>query len=546
LAVLPFENLGRPEDEYFADGVTDEVRGKLAALPGLEVIARASSSEYKRTAKRAQQIGRELGVDYLLTGTVRWEKNRDGSSRVRVSPELVQVSSASTKWQAPFEASLTDVFGVQADIAGRVAQALGIALGAGERERLAEKPTQNLAAYDAFLKGEEAGGGNTTLDPLALRNGRDYYERAVALDSNFALAWSQLSRTLSNLYYFDISSMTPLVAGQARHAAERAVALAPKRPEGYLALGDYYQAVRSELSLALEQYERGRRLAPKDPGLLSGTATIELGLGRAQAALTHLREAALLDPRSVETARKIVTSLLGLRRYPEALAAADRALVFVPDNLSLILSKATVYLAQGDLPGAREVLRAAELQQVDRVSLTVYRATRGDLYWVLEDEQQRLLLRLSPAAFADSRGDWGLALAGTYILRGDTALGRTYADSARLALEAQLRGAPENSMLHAVHGVVLGYLGRRAEAIREGESAVSLTPLSKDLFVGGYVLLQLARVHLLAGEPERALDQLERLLQEHYPFLSPRLLLIDPTFAPLRGNPRFDQLVRGS
>jgi serine/threonine-protein kinase len=159
LAVLPFENLGQPEDEYFADGVTDEVRGKLAGLPGLEVIARASSGEYKQTSKRPQQIGRELGVDYLLTGTIRWEKTPGAPSRVRVSPELVQVSTASTKWQAPFEAPLTDVFRVQADVAARVAEALGVALGAGDRERLVQRPTENLAAYEAFLKGEDAAGG---------------------------------------------------------------------------------------------------------------------------------------------------------------------------------------------------------------------------------------------------------------------------------------------------------------------------------------------------------------------------------------------------
>ena len=131
LAVLPFENLGRPEDGYFADGLTDEVRGKLTALPGLEVIARTSSGQYKQTTKTPQQIGQELGVDYLLTGTVRWDKEAGGPSRVRVSPELVQVSTASTKWQAPFDAPLTDVFQVQADVAARVAEALGLALGVG-------------------------------------------------------------------------------------------------------------------------------------------------------------------------------------------------------------------------------------------------------------------------------------------------------------------------------------------------------------------------------------------------------------------------------
>ena len=188
VAVLPFENLGDSSQAYFADGVGDEVRGKLSNVAGLAVIARASSNQYRHSTKTPQQIARELGADYLLTATVRWEKHADGTSRVRVSPELVRVepgAAPTTKWQQGFDAPLTDVFQVQADIATRVAEALGVALGAGERERFSERPTQNLAAYDAFLRGEEAVGGNTTMDPVALRRARDYYEQAVGLDSAF-------------------------------------------------------------------------------------------------------------------------------------------------------------------------------------------------------------------------------------------------------------------------------------------------------------------------------------------------------------------------
>ena len=155
LAVLPFDNLGAPDDEYFADGITDEIRGKLSSIPGLQVTASRSAAEYKKSSKDLATIARELGVDYLLVGKVRWEKGDAGRSRVRVSPELIQVATGSTKWEQPFEANLTDVFQVQADVAGRVAQSLDVALGAGEREALAERPTTNLAAYDAYLKGEE-------------------------------------------------------------------------------------------------------------------------------------------------------------------------------------------------------------------------------------------------------------------------------------------------------------------------------------------------------------------------------------------------------
>ena len=145
LAVLPFDNLGAADDEYFADGITDEIRGKLSAIPGLQVTASRSAAEYKKSSKDLATIARELGVDYLLVGKVRWEKREGGQSRVRVSPELIQVATGSTRWQQPFDASITDVFQVQADVASRVAQALDLALGAGQKQALAERPTAQPA-----------------------------------------------------------------------------------------------------------------------------------------------------------------------------------------------------------------------------------------------------------------------------------------------------------------------------------------------------------------------------------------------------------------
>jgi TolB-like protein/tRNA A-37 threonylcarbamoyl transferase component Bud32 len=516
LAVLPFENLGRPEDEYFADGVTDEVRGKLAALPGLEVIARASSGEYKQTTKRPQQIGRELGVDYLLTGTVRWEKAVGGPSRVRVSPELVQVSTASTKWQVPFEAPLTDVFRVQADVAARVAEALGLALGAGEREQLAERPTENLAAYDAFLKGEEALGGMADL--AAFRRALDYYERAVALDSTFALAWAKLSLAHSRNY-----CGTPTAAGGAiaRRAADHALEFAPNLPES----------------------RRASQLAPKNALFLTVVAQNELALGHAEEGLKYLQEAQVLDPRSVETATRAVHALFDLHRYPEALQTADRGLALAPASLGLIHAKLEVYLAQGDLPGGREVLRAVP-REVDPAALVAFIASWDDLYWVLDDEQQRLLLRLSPAPFGDDRAAWAFALAETHMLRGDTALARAYADSSRLVLEARLQDVPQDAVTHAWLGLALAYMGRKTEARREGERALEFVPVSTGPMIRAGFQRQLARTYLLVGELERALDLLEPLLRSHY--LSPGWLRIDPTYAALRGNPRFERLVRGT
>jgi TolB-like protein len=537
VAVLPFENLGGAGDEYFSDGITDEVRGKLSSLPGLQVTARSSSAEYKKTHKRPQEVGRELGVDYLLTGTVRWEKGQGGASRVRVSPELIQVSTGATKWQQPFDASLTDVFQVQADIAGRVAEALNVALGANAREKLAERPTENLAAYDAFLKGEAAyAQGN---NPATLREAVGYFEQAVALDSTFSVAWAGLSEAQSFLY---TTSSSPGRADQSRSAAERAIALASNRPEGFVALGDYYRRVPTDPARAIDQYTKGLRLSPANADVLRGLSLAEQGLGHWDQAIEHQRRAQSVDPRSGAIASILGQSLLWTRRYPEALPAYEHAIELRPANLQALEGKAMVYLAQGDLSGARNVLARAP-KDLDPTAFVAYIATFWDLFWVLEPEQQNLLLRLSPRPFDDDVGNWGLALAGAHYIHGDLTRARAYADSARAGLEQQLKAAPEDATRHVLVGVALAYMGRKADAIREGERGLALQPVSKDAVTGAYNQHQLARIYILVGEPDKALDQLEPLLKIPY-YLSPGWLSIDPAFDPLRKNPRFERLVQ--
>jgi serine/threonine-protein kinase len=543
LAVLPFENLGPSEDEYFADGVTDAVRGKLAALPSVQVIARSSSVPYKKAAKSPQQIAHELGARYLLTGTVRWEKGAGGANRVQVSPELVEVSSGGpprTRWQEPFDASLTDVFQVQADVATRVAQALGATLGSGERQALEAKPTRNLAAYDAYLKGEEISNGLAVNDPVVLRRALGYYEQAVALDSTFALAWARLSETHSLLYA--LSAPTPEDASAALAGAQRVVALAPQSPEAHLAMGKYYDTAGRDLARALDQYTQGQHLTPNNADLLSAEAFVEEGLGRWDAAEEHYRRARTLDPGSVQTTRRLARVLTWRRHYPEALAMADRAVALAPANLIVVQTKAQVYLAQGDLAGAQRVVHAVP-SEVEPAALVAFFANYDDLYWILDDEQQRLVLRLTPRQFDNRRDTWAIVLAQVYAFRGDQARARTYADTALIAVEQALRETPEDPQRLVFYGLALAYLGRKEEAIREGLKGVELSPISRDAFGGPYLQLQLVRIYLLVGEPEQALDRLEPLLKIPYR-LSPGWLRIDPTFDPLRKNPRFEQLAR--
>jgi len=544
LAVLPFENLGAPQDDYFADGIADEVRGKLTSLPGLQVIARGSSTPYKKTTKTPKQIAEELNVSYLLTATLRWEKV-GGSSRVHVSPELVDVTHPDapiSKWQQPFDAALTDVFQVQSDIATRVAQALGVVLGAGEEERLTEKPTQNLAAYDAFLRGEEASRSLAAADSASLRRAIVHYEQALALDPSFAQAWVELSRAHS--FNYSNSVPTPAEREQARAAAERALALAPDLPAAHLALGDYYQATLGDWLRAAEQYALGRQKAPRDADLLVGTALVQQNTGHWEEGLASLRQAQAIDPRSALTARRLARTLLLLRHYTEARETADRGLALAPRSLGILETKVILFLAQGDLEGARSVLKAAP-RQVDPKALVAYMATYNNLTWVLGEEQQTLLLRLPPAAFGDDRLAWGMSLAQTASLRGDAGKVRQYAEAARAAAKAQLRDAPEDATRHVLLGLALAFLGHKEDAVKEGERGVALVPVAKDAYDGPYYQHQLARIYIRVGEPEKALDHLEPLLKIPY-VLSPGWLKIDPNFDPLRKNPRFQKLVAGN
>jgi len=539
VAVLPFQNMGDSADAYFADGITDAVRGKLTSMPGLQVTASSSSGEYRHTSKTPQQIARELGVEYLLIGKVRWAKSADGTSRVQVSPELIKASTASSTWQESFDANLTDVFKVQADIASRVASALNVALGDSAQRRLVERPTTNLAAYDAFLRGDAMSGNMSAIDAVTLRRAAGLYEQATAIDPGFALAWTRLSRAYASEYANGAPS--PEIAELSRRAAERGLELAPERSDGHLALGDYYANVKADFQRAASEYAEGLRRSPSDVDLLTAASLNQQSLGQWDSAMVTLTRAVKLDPRSLVTGRRLGFTLLRLRRYPEAIATTERTLALAPDNLALIENRIMIELAKGDLASARSIL-AAGAARTDPTALVAYVGNYWDLYWALDEQQQQLLLRLSPAAFDDDRSAWGIVLTETYGLRGDSLRMRAYADSARVAIEKILVSTPDDPQRRVFHGLALAYLGKRADAVREGEKAVALLPISKDGYTGPYIQQLLVRIYMLTGDKQKALDALEPLLRVPY-HLSPGWLKIDPTFAPLRSEPRFQKLV---
>jgi len=545
LAVLPFENLGDSSDAYFADGVSDAVRGKLVRLPGLGVIARGSSLQFRSASASPDSVARALGVRYLLMGTVRWAKARGGTARVEVSPELVEVRSGAppaSRWQQPFEAALTDVFQVQADIATRVAEALDLALSRPAQRQLAEQPTRDLAAYDAYIKGEAVSQGMGVRDVPTLLRADSLYASAVARDSSFGLAWARLATGHVLVYYNGVPD--PAEADAARRALARAEALAPTAPETFLARVTYEAGIPFDNVAALAAAERGLARTPDSPELLVAAALAERGLGRWDAALAHLERAKLFDPRSFAVAERLGRLLAFQRRWERARVELDRALSLAPTALNAIDLKVFTYLGEGDTASARRTIVAAA-PLVGRARLAAFLASVGDLYWALDRDDQRLVLSLGPAAFNGDRSAWGMALAQIHRLLGDSAGAKAYADSARIALEAQLRAAPNDPQRHVILGLALAYLGRASQGIRESERGAALLPVSKDAYFGAYLQHVLVYTYIAAGRHEEALDGIERLLAIPY-VLSPGILSVDPAFAPLRANPRFRGLVEGA
>jgi len=538
IAVLPFENQGAAEDAYFADGMTDEVRTKLASLPGLAVIARSSSDQYKGAKLDANKIAGELGVSYLLTATVRWQKAAGGTSRIRVTPELLEVTrtgAPTARWQDSFDAVVDDVFRVQGEIATRVAGALKLTLGAQEQRQLTGQPTTNLSAYEAYMRGQSLIGGQ---DAATLRRAVAFFEQAVSLDPSFAQAWARLSVARSLLYSNGIPTLA--LSEQARSAAEQAIRIAPGLPDGHLALASYYRNIKNDAGPSLEESRKGLAIDGNHAELLRSAALSEMSLGRWEQSLEELEKGRSVDPRASGIATLQGWALLALRRYPEAHQAYEEALALDPASVRAIQENTMVFMAQGDLAAARAWLDRPR-PEIERSDLLSQMASYWDLMWIFDEEQTRTLLGLPVEVYGGNVSAQALVLAQVHDLRHDAAARRKAAALAEATLVEQLKEAPDDPQLHVLHGLALAYLGRGGEAVREGELGCAMRPISRDAYVGPYFRHQLVRIYMILGEKDKALDQLEPLLGVPY-YLSPGWLRIDPNFDPLRGDPRFEKL----
>ncbi len=543
LAVLPFENLGDTSDAYFADGVTDAVRGKLTSLAALQVIARGSSLQYRGTAKPPAEIAKELGVRYLLTGTVRWAKNADGTSRVQVSPELVEIGpdgAAASRWQQPFDAPLTDVFKLQGDIAAQVTQAMRVALPGNTATLLGQAPTKNPAAYDAYLRGEAAWNNGANTAPPALRAALARYQEAVQLDSTFALAWSAIANTSALLYTNSVP--TRQLAQQALTAVERAEALDPGSVSTQLARFRYLGYVEANAETALEQIEAAAKTSPNDAGILSALATAERASGLWDEALRHFEAAAALDPRSAPRATTVAATNLWLRRTAATLPAADRALALAPGIVGYRMRRAMAEVQTGNLAAARRVLSADGQVSAE---LAVYAAVVWDMGWMLDSASQQLVLAQDSTAFDGDVSSLGVVRMQIYDWEGNQAQARHWAGVAHRHFQLQMREVPDDAQRPLLDGLTLAVLGRRQEALASTQRGLDLARKHPDAYTGPYFESIAVRTWIKLGETDKALDMLENIMAKPF-YMTPAWLRIDPMFTPLRGNPRFEKLATGT
>ena len=536
IAVLPFENIGDSSDAYFADGVADAVRGKLAELRSLEVIARASSVPYAGTKARPADVARDLGVRYLLTGTVRWAKQPGGVSRVLVAPELVAMranAAPATEWSERFDAPVTDVFRVQADIAGRVAQALGLRLGGAEAQQLAARPTTDIAAYDAYLRAEaftrrfESGEYDMTDSTIK------YYRDAVGRDSNFARAWAGLAGAQSVNF---INSSRPAGGAGPIHAVLRRVErLAPDAPETDYLRAQVAYNVDADTAKAFAAIRAGLARYPANAKIVEFAGVLQAQVGQFDAALAYAKREMELDPKSTAPVALAGQWAVMARRYAEARPLLDRTEQMQPDNPDPPGLRVASFLGEGDVAGARRTLAQAQRRfSGDRFTQSALRWAGAP--WLLDTAQRRIILGASLAGFDGFATGRALTHMDIHDLEGDSATGRRWVDSVLAALPADERAlGKSNAFPPLVRAIVLSRMGRHDSALVEAAEALRRSDADRIGFIDPDVRLGVAQLLMRAGRKDEAVARLEEVLRAQY-MVSAAWLAVDPTWTPLHGS----------
>jgi serine/threonine protein kinase/tetratricopeptide (TPR) repeat protein len=476
IAVLPFDNLGDAEDEYFADGITDEITSRLAGISGLGVISRTSSMVYKNSDKKLGEIGKELGVDYILEGTVRWSKVGD-KPRVRITPQLVRVSDDRHMWADNYERELMEVFAVQADIGRKIVDQLGITLVQKDINDLESRPTDNAEAYALYLKALS----------MKARSYMNYWtesrvmemaiDSAVVLDTNFALGFALQSEIYS---WKAISSQSEADGLKARSAAERALQLVPGLSQGYIALGYYYNLVEENYEQALEEFNKAGSDTHNNADLLAAIALVQMRQGIFYESVKNLRRAADLDPLNPQMHYSLAECLWITQSFTDAITSFDRAIALEPASSHFWQRKVELIASwTGNRDRQVQVTREA-LHHCDSVdflsSVPFLMDYMPDIEWEKIMEEFR-----KSNSYPEIRGSGRVtediyypALIELNYFLGDSVLMRTYADSFRIVSAKKLSENPDDFHSATNLGYAFMLLGDCEKAIEYAQLGLDM------------------------------------------------------------------------
>jgi TolB-like protein/Tfp pilus assembly protein PilF/class 3 adenylate cyclase len=546
IAVLPFEN--RSDDKanaYFADGIQDEILTRLSKIADLKVISRTSTQHYKSAPENLRDIARQLGVAYILEGSV--QKSGDA---VRVNVQLIKAANDSHFWADTFDRKLTDIFSVESDVSKAIADQLRAKLTGQEEQVITAKPTDNPEAYDAYLRGLAftLKTGNTPANTIGAQK---YLREAVRLDPKFAPSWALLSYVDSLGYMTRNLQPTVALREEARQAAESALTLQPNLGEALHAMGYYHYSCLKDYDVAVRYFEQARQLLPNSSRIPESLAYVARRRGQWDQSDSHYNEAERLDPRNVYLLTQHASSCMVRRRFPEALQKLDQVLDIAPDDADTLALKAGIAQAEGDLPRASALLAPLRPPADDTTALEtqVYQEILERRPAQIIPRLEQILAKPDPA-LGYWNGELRFWLGWAQEAAGDHATAQRTWRQARSELEPFLKEQPENYLLIGDLALTNMGLGDKSAALTLSERAIAANPIEKDALTGPSPIEILARVAARMGEPDRAIAALRQLLSIPYEGalaagapLTPALLRLDPMFDSLRNDPRFERIV---
>jgi TolB-like protein/Tfp pilus assembly protein PilF len=549
IAVLPFENLsGDKDNEYFAGGMQDMILTKLAAIGDLKVISRTSTEKYASHPDNLKTIAQQLGVASILEGSVQ----RSGNS-VLINVQLIDAASDRHLWADAYPRTLDNIFGVEGEVAQKVADALQAKLTSAETASVAAMATRNPAAYEVFLKAEyELDQARRSQQDADFFTAASDFRRAIELDPQFALAHAKLAYCELNRHWFG-TRLTPTEFVEVKHSIDLALALAPDLPQAHLSLGFYYYWGFRRYDDAVVEFKRALLLAPNNLEAISGLAYIARRKGQLAQTLEYFEHAVQLSPRDTDLRCEYGWTYLLMRRYPEAERQLRLSLAISPDYANSIDALRHVLLfGFGDVAGVRKIAG-----RLPGWRIAAANSLAGDILYLVN---QRVFFEVYDRRFADALRAWDGAPTDTEeeqrtgkvarvvirILSGDAQSARADCASLEPQLDAELAKKPDSLGLLQQSSWVEVCLGHNQEAIAAAQKAADILPISKDAFFGTYQLSGLAQIAAWAGATDLAFKTIRELLaMPAGTVMSVTRLRLDPVWDPLRKDPRFQALLAG-